>query len=1036
MDLFEGLMARAKALADAARQIIVAEQESKRVGIPGYAIWNGFDSDGRATVIKNNQTLRVFLNSNTCPPLGAKVYVDETFSVDYQVVYEKAKETVDGVKNPEAKQRPKINRKPILPGPIEDDEEVFGATWLVYHESLKELDWTTVADGAANPSLGDFNPLSSLTIGSIGLFVIGSLLFSDLEFHFRSYSFDMTDIPPPEDHPNVPEGTEPDEYNYFAIAAALLENLNWRNIYPTQSTDGVFIGTAPAIIANTIIFMGGSEGYTFSPKYFFRPWDSFRWSKLGGFLTHFGPGKVQWSLTRAVGVYPPKRFTIHLHAWRVPDEDLPEEYNSETVGEFPQQVYKQFVIPDDIEEWLQLRGNGTKSEENPELNQNEVIVYDVLPAHDFYDFEDETNPDLSKFVSYSTNYIHLNYVIKAYAPWTGIDDSLRINYYTLNLRAQFNVETSENPDIVIEYNLNPSTFNLPPEMTFEGEIYVEDENFPLQAGSGKFASEPITYRFIGRADSPIVPKKDDGTIDPIQFEIRRGASAYTGYLDANDVDRDSVLTWSVEFAPPGFVYNSTNGIYIFEPNVAEYGVLGLNESFDLAFSYSVKDSQGNTSESRDIVITIIGNPNVESVLPPSAPPNDPPSVPTELGEYDPGPERDWDPEPFVEDLSTNGAPQIFNGPIESLMLLPETDGNGNILGWQGRVAKIIIEEVSATLRLNNRLIENSPFSISDFGEFFVEENFDDNGRINGLLCTLDINNLNLDWLEAGDELQLSYYITARVNGAPFVGNFEDLSETQLRKIRSDFIRFAFDTDWRSRIYNNRTDNLIFNISSKVEEDSVTRDSNYDYFNIDLETGTISTDFVKEFYMHNLAGIRAEDLETPLDDQSIFFTQSLQYVFDEEAKELLFYWNGVVEILGYQVDFEGRLYLLTAVKHRLSPGDKIQISGISSIDPSALYTIQQVSEDEIVVQTSMPPSAEPVTITGFVRYVPEELLPTPAEQIAELVRTGSSVRIGDRWRSVLMPDGYERNGDFASRFDYDPELSKRSKGYLVFGFLGD
>lgn len=1034
MDLFESIRQRAELLADAARNIIISEQQSRRVGIPGYAEWNGFDSGGRATVKINNQVVTVFLNSNTCPPLGTKVYVDETFSVDYKVVYEAEEPRRDSPANSNATQRPKKTRKTILPVIPDEEDDVYGATWLVYHEYLKELDWTTTSGGAANPSMTGFDPLGGVPIGSISGYVLGSLLFNDLEFHFASYNFEMSDISSVDDHPNIPEGLSSDDFNYFAILAALLENLNYRNVYPTEPTDGLFLGPGSAV-ANALIFLGGSEGFSFTPKFFLRPWDSSVWQRMQGFLTHFGPGKVQWSVARAVGVYPPKQFRINFHAWRLPDEDLPAEYNSETQDSFPSAIYNTFVIPDDIQEWSQLVGNGLIREDNPALNQNEVVAYEVLPAHDFYDFEAGTEPDLTKFVSYSSNHLHLNYVIKTYAPWTGIDDSLRINYYALNLRAQFNVEDEENPLIVFDYNFNPSTFNLPPEMTFGGEIYVEDENFPIQAASGRFAAEPITYRFKGRQDPPVVPTNPDGTPQPLGFSITRGASAAVGVMFASDLDRSDTLTWSVSDAPPGFVYNSTNGKYIFEPNVAEYEVIASGQKFTLEFSYTVTDSAGN-STSNGFLIDITGNPNASSVPEPSPPPDSTPIPPFNMGDYDPAPDRSWDPDPFEEDETTGGPPQALGGVVQSVMLLPDTDSAGNILGWQGRRPQIVVEEVLATLRLNDHLAEDIPFAISDFGEFTVTESYGEDGKINGLLCTLDLNDLNLDWLTENDELQLTYTVTAKVNGAPYVGSFEDLNANQLRKIRSDFIEFAHDTDWRASIYNLRTNNTVANMLSKVEEDSTTRDDAYPYFNIDPVTGTISTDFVKEFYMHNLAGIREGDSETALDDQVVSLTNSLTYDFSDVEKELLFYWDGVVTITGYVIA-NGVMYITTAGTHPLSVDDQISSPALNAFFGSnGIKTILEIGAASVAVSVSAPDTSDFVSVDGYIQYRPTEVIPTVVEDVADVVRTGDQITIGNRWRSVLMPIEYSRGSGLASKLNFDQDLSEKTKGYLIFGFLGE
>jgi|GEM_PF-3553674 len=972
MNLFDEILRRSELLAARARAIIKADLEAKRIGIPGKAFWNGYNAKGIATVKKNGQIFPVKTTSTINIPIGTEVYVDETFTVEYKSnnIKEKKKQTT--APEPKDLRRVKKVRKPVLGKPLVT-EDVRGACWLVYHEYLRELDWTTASGVQTNPSFAGY----SLFLGIVGLITLGGGVLAGLIFwtlfeqKFEILFVPLDTIVEPSDNTSLPDGYEGNEWTYFAIIQAALDHYQGGN-FGFMPLDGVFIGINTAL-SNTITFIGNHLGLQFTYKFFLRPWTiNFNSDKINALLTHFGPYKIQALIIRAVGVYPPKKFKINFHSWGVPEDDIsdfvPTNDYQEWLDDLPPMKYGQFVIPDNITEWNTILGNGLTNSSNTVAD---IIPYELIPFHEYYSFGDEAAlQDPTKFVSYSGDSVFLNYVLKAYAPWTDLDDSLRINYYMLTIRAQ-NPAGSNN--IEFSYKLSPSTFNLPPELIVLGQITVEDPQFPIQAGERNVAEMKITYTIQGTNDPAEFP-------GPVIINAVKGEAEKRGLLTGVDVDSSPItrdpVTNIAQYIPgqsltfnlsgqqiDGLVINSNTGEYIFDPNVSEYSSFGPGTVLQLFTEYTITEPGGGGATGI-IQINYVGS-NSSLVNPNPSPP--PAKAISGNTSTTPAPIQVWDPPPILESNAT-GQEQIFNK-IEVSIPLPEQDDEGNVLGWQGRVARVELQEISAPeIRLvvgentysNPFLVTASDFifsAVTDATRF---------GNAKNVLTDFTIKKNNYDFLGPNMQLKITYTIKGLVNNAPFVGNFEDLSTFQQRKLRSDMVRFAFGEDWRSKIYNARTETSPNSMFHEVLGDSPTRDEDIPLLNIDESTRTVSTDFFYEFdwYDETITNPKQlldgnHSLQNP-EDAVVYMTGSFLYEYDTAAKELLFY---------------------------------------------------------------LPQNGEKGE-------------PLDYESLMEILRqNGQAVRVKDYWRWDMLPSHTDRADVTGAKWRVDRDNSATKKAYLIFGFLG-
>jgi len=943
MDLFDSIEAKAKNLADAARKIILAELESKKLGIPGKAIWNGYGTNGQATVIKNNKIINVKTTSTIVLPLGTEVYVDETFTVEYKTKDVKKEDQPKTPKEPKIVKRVKKNRRPSLPGP-EVVEDVRGATWLVYHEYLKELNWTTEAETGTNPYFEGWSLfLTLLPLAFLGGGVLlGVIYWTLFEFKIETVpSITISDLPTPETHPDVEANPDlnGEDYNYFLILQGVVDQLFTSSgilAFPPNISDGFWLGKNQAI-SNNLFFIGQdnqasvesslSGGLTFSDKIFIRPWQYGPDDRLAGLLTHFGPGKVQAALYRVVGVFPSKKFIVNVHSWPTPDFDI-TPYNDEWSDEqktawrdnLPEMRHKQFVIPDDIAEWDKILGDGLVDQDNEKAD---IVPYEIVPLHDWKTYEGENEPyDLTKFASYSENNLFLNYMVKCYAPWTNLGDTFRINYFLLTVR--FTNSTEDNT-ISTSYKFTPSTFDLPQEFKVFGDIVLEDPNFPLQAGERNIAERQITFTIQGTNDDPSQP-------EAVIINAVRGDQEKTGFLPGSDPDGQGaysedengnpvyIIGENLYFQidgeePPGFLYNNYTGQYVFNQNNEAYVTLKRGQSVTFEIDYTVVDPEGSIIVNQ-VIIEVQGSDSTFTAPDPSPP------IANGVERFDqlednPAPVNDWDPEPFVESLEL-GETQVFEK-VEVTIPLPERDSDNNILGWQGRVSRVELKDVQPpvirkkyrngkTIILGSADEADAQVGVDDFIFSVVTDGKENGSGAQNYLVDFTPKPKNYDFLAQGEEIKITYTIQGLVNNAPFVGNFENVSEFQQRKILSDAIAFAYPDDWRSKIWNPREAPTFNNIFVQPTGDSITRDSNIPVINIDQVTRAVSTNFIAEFNMVDPGSTSPFGAASITNEDEVFLTRGLVYEFDEASEELLFYasddlqrqspldWESVISIL--------------------------------------------------------------------------------------------------------------------------------------------
>ncbi|MFZ9342103.1 MAG: hypothetical protein ACO24P_00680 [Candidatus Nanopelagicaceae bacterium] len=994
MGAFDELQRKLDLIAGEARRILKAKQLDGIKGIPGEAEWMGYNIDNKPTVKKNGEILVVRATSSINLPIGSKVYIDETLTIQHKTKKTQKKKKQDEGKTAGYDRRPFKKRKKIPIGP-RIIKKVKGATWLVYHEYYKELSLTTDAQTATNPELFGWSLFMSLAPLAIlgGGLLLGVIYWTLFEFKIEPVTplpiLENPNLPNPSNHPdiNTNDNLKAENYTYFFLLQGVVDQLFTSTgllAYPPVIGDGFWLGINQAI-GNNIFLIGGtnaasvenlgvSNGLTFSDKYFLRPWAFQPADQLVGLLTHFGPGKVQACLFRVVGVYPSKKFKVNFHAWKVPDINIPtlnpasENYYN-TLNELLPMKHKQFVIPDDITEWNQMIGDGIL---NPNNDVADVIPYEIIPAHDFQSYGDpDAAYDLTKFASYSQNNLYVNYVIKAYAPWTGLGDTLRINYYSLVLRA---TNSSDDDGIQVSYTLRPSTFDVPFEMKFDNAIYLEDPKFPLQGGERNVAKRQITYKIKG-TDDP------SGEIANVIISASRGDVEKRGFLLGSDPDTvppvfdaeankykyvpGSNLIFNVNGAPEGFEFDPNTGEYVFDQNISPYGIYGTGQGVNFEFSYTVEDPTGETSTG-EIFIYLVGSQSTFISNGSALIGSEPSSVSSDAAAP---PDNPWDPDPVYEN-EEKGETQIFEK-ITTEIPFPDESDDGEVWGWAGRRAQVKIKPIAEPiikLKIGDVYYDNpGGYSADDF-IFSVTTDAGRIGTATKFITDFTVKPKNYDKLASNQELSITYTIEGLLNNAPFVGNFEDMVENQKKKIRSDFIAFAYPNDWRGNIYNLREAQEGNNIFVSPLGESPTRDTpRIPELNIDIPNRDITANWIKEFTWYSeeegktdpkfALRFNEQDGTTTTYEDEYLKILNLTYKFDQTSKELLFY----------------------------------------SVDD------------------------------------PQQITPLDEESIQEAIDTASQIQIKKRWLWDALPFGMDVDDETGAKWRLDREYTQPLKGYMIFGW---
>ena len=89
------------------------------------------------------------------------------------------------------------------------------------------------------------------------------------------------------------------------------------------------------------------------------------------------------------------------------------------------------------------------------------------------------------------------------------------------------------------------------------------------------------------------------------FSVAEDAPAVVGNVTATDPDRNAVLTFALNGAPPAGLTFNANGSYSFNPSNAAYQSLGVGQQQVITVPFTVTDDKGATS-TQNLVITVTG----------------------------------------------------------------------------------------------------------------------------------------------------------------------------------------------------------------------------------------------------------------------------------------------------------------------------------------------------------------------------------------------------------------------------------------------
>jgi hypothetical protein len=900
--LIKQLVAKVDAVAAAARALLSADEYSKKRGIPGMAKWHGFNESGSATVKIDDQIYIVNLVTNTIPPIGTKVYVDESFNVMHKNV--KPKEPIKIVEEKKlprekASKRKKRTKHPVF---LDVGEIPSGATWLVYPEILKRLEVKSEVGSATNPEGYGYNLFLNLYAAlALGSGVLIGIMLGSLEESISIFEVDLLSLPHPNDHDAIPSGLSGDDYTKFVMIQGMLDSASidtplWLPI------DGLYAGIGGIFTTSLLSFLinnKGGEGVHFTeikainPDNINGPLDAALY--MFEIATLVTGKKIQASIIRANAVYPGKRINVNVHGWPALVNRPIDPANDATL---PNGSVVQFQIPDDIPEWEFLSGAGPV--DYGLTNGPNNFAYDLVPIHRLHEHLDNVPLlDHTKFASYERNNLYLHYVLITYAPWTGLGEDLRINYYNLNLKFALTVDDTFIPFIEKSYTLNPASFNLPEYFEILGDNILEMKEFPLQAGDRNEFTKTVTFKIEGIDNVPVV--------QPIQnIFARKGSSEKYGYVsmlseDSNYLEEeDGVLYYHPHRAPhftstelAGFVIHPRSGRWAFDQNYSTYAGLTEGQVLEVSTTVFIRPLSFDSAVpplEQQINITIVGS--VTNYVSPYTPSVE--AFAVEYVDVDEPPSNEYDPEAFTEDSELlSGALQEFEE-VEVFVPFPSVTNDGNVFGWQGQEPVFSFEEVGApvislAIPDNNgsfRYIQSDAnyVSANDFTFSFATSDGPVSSTGGGYIVKFKPKNKDYDFLYGTETLHITYSITARYNEAPYVGNFENLNEFQRKSIRGSAIYHADPLDWRYEIFNpvseHQFDGYIFSVG-----DSVMRDTTFPELNISVTSQTISADYLHEFKL-NYEDPKDDLLQ--IDQGFVYWTSRLRYEFDEEAETILFY----------------------------------------------------------------------------------------------------------------------------------------------------
>lgn len=929
--LIQQLIKQVQTIAAAARDLMEADEESRKLGIPGVAKWNGFNKNGVATVKLNGRIYLVKFIGNSVPPRGAKVYVDETFVAQYKNVKPKEppeKVQIEEKKKPGYRRRKRNTVDPVLQQPGEIPS---GATWVVYPEILKPLKVKTEVGSASNPPGYQYNLFLSLGAALvIGGGLIISLMFGGIDEQLSPFQVQVEDLPDPDEHDEIPDGLSSEDFTKLVMFQGVLDSAQvatplWLPL------DGLYAGIGGIFdnsIASILLNDHGGQGVKFSVIKAFNPEGVNAPIQAALYMFNVAElltgKKIQAGIIRANAVYPPKNIHINVHGWPA----LPfRPINPDDDSTLPNGSFVRFSVPDDIEEWDLLSGAGGL---DATVDKQQNFAYDLVPIHHLHDYlEDVDELDHAKFASYEDNNLFLHYVIITYAPWTGFDNDLRINYYSLNLKFRLVVSESFTTSIEKSYTIAPASFNLPDYFRVFNDIVSESPEFPLQAGTRNTFTKEITFRIEGKASPITINNK---ATDVVSVSATQGNNEVRSFVflesfDANyyeyviNDEGEQQLFYHPSRAPvfttpngfiPGFAIHPRTGEYVFDQNNSAYIPLDLGQTLIVEQTVKVQHPGSTAPDGADTTvilrfsITGVGsNYQTTSVqIPPASVfPYETVAPPPDLQEYAP--------EAYIEDttlqsVDNSSSPQNQEfEEVEVFIPFPAATDQGNVFGWQGQEPTLTFpEQIIPTV-----VLATGQSFAGDTEEYFIEpkdsngnplftdEDFDfelvdPEGPLSsesGIVVKFKPKDSSYHILSENETLFITYSVVGNYNEAPYVGNFENLNDFQRKAIRATSIYNADPEDWRSNIYN-PVDLSDQTYLFPETDDAVRRDTFSLPINISMRRKVVSMNYLHEF---NLKGYEPTEEFEGINDGDINFTKRLGFDFTDDngvAYEDVFFYD--------------------------------------------------------------------------------------------------------------------------------------------------
>ena len=814
---------------------------NKEYDIPGKAYWNGYNSNKKPTVkLPDGRVIEVIKTFNASLPIGAEVYVDERGVIDGKSVKEKARYKPDEFTAPRKPRRTAKKKKTIIATPPPPEESI-GRTWLVYEEHYEPLPLMTNSGGGAAPIIDSTETLLEQFVASGGispsfqLLALG-LIFDGWQVGFYTYENTET-IFTPENNPGLPVGHTGDDYAFFCLISGFLQRFYEGIGFGPE--DGVIVGSGSTADLIYAIFTGDwhwARIYMFSGE-------SYRYTTpiIGG-IQHFGPNKLSFAYSRTVGVYPAKRFHINVVSWNKYEGasvSLIEE-----IGDLPgPRTSSRFTIPEDIDEW----------------DYENNFVYEVVPANkpiEHFETGNTMPDDISKFAAYSGNELFLNYIIKCYSV-SQADGRLLIYYIPLNLRVNENGS--------FNYKIGDGTFNQP-----RHYLIREDPDFPIKAGVNDGGKIYLQAQFVGGENHPV-------TVDELVAYSIVGGPLTSGQIPMGDPDeRDrpglqvvigngAPEAWDPpnENLPFAFTYEPNTGYWEFDPT-AFVGIIGDDELviFDIYYKvfdgsfYSLQGDPANPELGSVLRIYCYGSeygPN----LPPTSevePPADP--VPIVLPELQPTIDADYVIQyetkiPAGQYIPQEGEEEPFE-PFEVIIPLEEEELQSPYFGVGGEVRDVLFytNPVKEPLVFVNDRFYQYESDISGLtGNIVPELLINEENKFYAIKLVYEPTPTNIQFLDEGEILTVTYEFRYGFNYAPYVGDYEDLGVYPQRTLRRELAKNAFDNDWR-KMLNPIIETITEEGDVLVEEldqvDIPARDTNITPMNYDPENNIFTTNFGYEF----------------------------------------------------------------------------------------------------------------------------------------------------------------------------------------------